>query len=209
MSKGRRHNPPKATVSTPDCTFPETRRARRALGKALTKEVSPTGVTSVKIAMKTINIAMVPESATTSPKGKFSRANKDISVALGRKPESSDLQERHPFDVQICRIPPGKSRCPYHSHTAQFEFFHVLAGSGSVRDKNGLTKVGVGDAFLFPPGEPHQLINDGTQDFVLCIVADNPLGDACHYPDSDKWLIEGRTEHIVSGKPLTYFDGEE
>jgi uncharacterized cupin superfamily protein len=159
--------------------------------------------------MKKINVGTIPESATTSPKGKFSRANKNISIALGRKPDSTELKDRHPFDVQICRIPPGKSRCPYHFHTAQFEFFHVIAGAGSVRDRDGLTKVFAGDAFFFAQSEPHQLINDGTEDFVLYIVADNPLGDACYYPDSDKWLIEGPTDRIVSGKPLTYFDGEE
>jgi hypothetical protein len=62
--------------------------------------------------MKKINIRDVTESASASPKGKFARTNKDISIALGRKPDSTDLSERHPFDVQICRIPSGKSRCP-------------------------------------------------------------------------------------------------
>src|SRR5207253_9499298 len=39
----------------------------------------------------------------SSPKGKFIGAGKEISEALGRKPESTDLNERHPFDVEILR----------------------------------------------------------------------------------------------------------
>ena len=52
----------------------------------------------------------------SSPKEKFSGAGKEISEALGRKPESTDLNERHPFDVEILRIPPGKAPYSYHSH---------------------------------------------------------------------------------------------
>ena len=44
----------------------------------------------------------------SSPKGKFSGAGKEISEALGRKPESTDLNERHPFDVEILRIRRGR-----------------------------------------------------------------------------------------------------
>jgi len=159
--------------------------------------------------MHIVNICNIPESFAASPKGKYSRGVKDVSVALGRQPESFDLRQRQPFDVQICRIPAGKSRCPYHLHTSQFEFYHVLSGEGSVRHKDGVSKVKSGDAFQFAPGEPHQLTNHGIEDFVLCIVADNPLSEACYYPDSDKWLIEAPDGPILRSKPLGYFDGEE
>ncbi len=159
--------------------------------------------------MKKINIRDIPPSTKASPKGKFSRTVTDVSVALGRKPDSADLNERHPFDVQICRIPPGVSRCPYHLHTAQWEFYHVISGSGAVRHKDGVTKVGRDDAFLFAPEEPHQLINDGVEDLVLYIVADNPAGESCYYPDSKKWSIDSSSGQIVRSDALDYFDGEE
>ena len=69
----------------------------------------------------------------SSPKGKFRGAGKEISESLGRKPESTDLNERHPFDVEILRIPPGKAPYSYHAHSAQWEFYHVISGSGIVR----------------------------------------------------------------------------
>ena len=159
--------------------------------------------------MKKINVKDVSESFSISPKGKFARGVKDVSVALGRKPESLDLHERQPFDVQVCRIPAGKTRCPFHQHTAQFEFFQVLSGVGSVRHKDGVTQVLPGDAFQFAPGRPHQLINHGSEDFVVLIVADNPLSEACYYPDSDKWSIEAPEGPILKSQRVDYFEGEE
>ena len=76
--------------------------------------------------MRKINIKDIAEESWTSPKGKFGGASKEISVALGRKPSSTDLNERYPFDIEICRIPPGKSHCPFHSHSAQWEFYTMV-----------------------------------------------------------------------------------
>src|SRR6266571_7059155 len=98
--------------------------------------------------MHKINTTKIVELAWSSPKGKFVGAGKEISEELGRKPQSTDLHERHPFDVEISRIPPGKSNCPYHSHSAQWEFYHVISGKGVVRDENGTTPIEAGDAFI-------------------------------------------------------------
>jgi hypothetical protein len=70
-------------------------------------------------------------------KGKVRRRKQGDLWALGRKLLSTDLNERHPFDIEICRIPPGKSHCPYHSHSAQWEFYHVVSGKGVVRQLMG------------------------------------------------------------------------
>src|SRR5204863_5736064 len=100
---------------------------------------------------------------------------------LGRKPQSTDLNDRPPFDVEITRIFAGKRACPYHSHSAQWEFYHVISGKGAVRHKDGTTPIEAGDAFIFKPGEAHQLINDSSEDMVIYVVADNPMGESCHY----------------------------
>ncbi len=139
--------------------------------------------------MRKINTKDIVEEPWSSPKGKFGGAGKEISEALGRKPLSTDLKERHPFDVEICRIPPGKSAYPYHSHSAQWEFYHVILGGGIVRHKDGTTAIEAGDAFIFEPGQPHQLTNDSSQDLVLYVVADNPIGESCYFPDSQKWIV--------------------
>jgi uncharacterized cupin superfamily protein len=117
--------------------------------------------------------------------------------------------ERHPFDVEICRLAPGQTPCPYHSHSAQWEFYHVISGGGIVRHNEGTTAVEAGDAFLFKPGEPHQLTNNGTEDLIFYVVADNPMGESCHYPDSGKWLVRSPESRLIRSGPLDYFDGEE
>lgn len=159
--------------------------------------------------MNKVNTRDIPEEAWSSPKGKFAMADKNISLRLGREAASTDLLKRHPFDVEICRIPAGKSACPYHSHSAQWEFYHVISGTGVVRDREGSTPVQAGDAFIFEPGSPHQLTSDASGDLVLYIVADNPIGETCHYPDSRKWLVRTPERALIRSEPLDYLDGEE
>ena len=138
-------------------------------------------------------------------------AGKQVSEALGRKPLSTDLKERHPFDIEICRISPGKSAYPYHSHSAQWEFYHVISGKGLVRHQDGTTSIESGDAFVFQPGQPHQLTNpaESEQDLILYVVADNPIGESCHFPDSQKWLVRSPGRALIRSNSLEYYDGEE
>ncbi len=159
--------------------------------------------------MKKINTNELPEEAWTSPKGKFGGFGKEISIALGRKADSLNLLERHPFDIEILRVAAGQTPYVYHSHSAQWEFYHVISGTGKVRDRDGLTPIAAGDAFVFAPGEPHQLINDSQSDLILYVVADNPVGESSHYPDSNKWIVRSPERTIVGGKALDYFEGEE
>jgi uncharacterized cupin superfamily protein len=159
--------------------------------------------------MRKINTKDMVEFSWSSPKGKFAGAGKEVSEKLGRKPQSTDLNERHPFDVEICRIPPGKTPYPYHAHSAQWEFYHVISGTGTVRHQEGTTAIETGDAFIFPPGEPHQLINNSSQDLVLYVVADNPIGECYYYPDSRKWGVPLPERKVIRSDALDYYDGEE
>lgn len=151
----------------------------------------------------------MPEEVWSSPKGKYSSAGKEVSEALGRKPVSTDIRERHPFDVEICRIPAGKTACPYHSHSAQWEFYHVISGQGLVRHGEGTTAIEPGDAFIFEPGQPHQIINESSEDLLLYIVADNPIGESCYYPDSQKWLVRSPERRLIRSEALDYCLDEE
>jgi uncharacterized cupin superfamily protein len=159
--------------------------------------------------MNKVNTNNLPWDPWSSPKGKFAGAGKAVSEALGRKPLSTDLNERHPFDVEILRIQPGKTPYPYHLHSAQWEFYHVISGKGCARHENGLTPIEPGDAFIFPPGKPHQLINDGPEDLIIVVIADNPIGESGYYPDSKKWLVRVPERRIMRSEGLDYYDGEE
>ena len=159
--------------------------------------------------MRKVNSNELEEYSWSSPKGTFAGAGKGLTEALGCDPLSSDLNVRGPFDVEILRIPPGQKPYVYHSHSAQWEFYHVISGTGSIRHREGTTAIGPGDAFLFRPGEPHQLINHSAADLVLYVVADNPIGESCHYPDSNKWLVRSPARALIRSESLDYFDGEE
>jgi uncharacterized cupin superfamily protein len=162
--------------------------------------------------MQKVNLNEVREEERKSPKGKYHKFVKDISIALGREPDSFDLMKRHPFDLALTRIPPGKSYCPYHVESAQFELYLVISGRGKARDeKNAWHEVVAGDAFYFAPGEAHQLNNEHTEDFVYYVIADNPMNDSCYYPDSKKWMVHTPPKNmiVVKGSETDYYDGEE
>jgi uncharacterized cupin superfamily protein len=158
--------------------------------------------------MKKINSNELKEYTWASPKGKFAGAGKDLSEALGWDP-AGESRARHPFAVEILRIPAGQTPYLYHSHSAQWEFYHVISGKAVVRDESGMTEVAEGDAFIFGPGEAHQLMNESAEDVLIYVVADNPIGESCYYPDTGKWLVRSPERRIMRGEALDYFDGEE
>ena len=107
--------------------------------------------------MRKTNTKDIAEDSWTSPKGKFAGFGKSVSIALGRKETSTDLHDRHPFDLEILRLAPGQTPYPYHLHSAQWELYHVISGNGIVRHQDGTTEIEPGDAFVFGPDEPHHL----------------------------------------------------
>ncbi len=159
--------------------------------------------------MRKVNSKNMAEESWSSPKGKFHGVARELSIALGRDASSANAKERHPFDVEILRVVPGHAPYPYHSHAAQWEFYHVISGTGMVRHKDGMTPIETGDAFIFAPDEPHQLTNSGSEDLIIYVVADNPIGESCYYPDSKKWLVRSPERRLIRGESLEYYDGEE
>ena len=155
-----------------------------------------------------LNLRDIAELEQRSPSGKFHSFSKNVSLALGAPRNVGVWGGGHPFDFQIRRIPPGAAVCPHHAHVVQWEFFHVLRGTGTVRAGDARHAIRAGDNFLHPPGEAHQLLNTGTDDLEVFIVADNPQLDAFYYPDSDKWGL--RTPSVFFKlTPVDYFEGED
>jgi uncharacterized cupin superfamily protein len=162
--------------------------------------------------MRKVNLNEIKEEPWQSPSGKYAVCFKGISEALGRQPASLDLSKRHAFDLEWSRVPAGKSNFPYHAHSAQWEFYLVISGNATVRHKDGTTEVGPGDAFIFGPDEPHQILNSGAEDLTYYVIADNPIGESGYYPDSGKWKVNKSSAAdrvVVKGQETDYFDGEE
>jgi uncharacterized cupin superfamily protein len=162
--------------------------------------------------MKKVNVNEIKEERWQSPKEKYAISFKGISESLGREPASLDLSKRHPFDLEWNKVPPGKFNFPYHAHSAQWEFYVIVSGKGTVRHEGGSIEVVAGDAFIFGPNEPHQIKNSGDVDLVYYVVADNPIGESSYYPDSNKWKANRTSaadRPMIKGNETDYFDGEE
>lgn len=158
--------------------------------------------------MKKVHIPSLPEVEQKSPTGKFHSYCRNITLELNGGIRAGTWGGGHPFDVQIRRIPPGAAVCPFHAHMAQWEMFLVQSGAGTVRTGPETHPIKTGDVFVHPPATPHQLINSGTSDLVVLIVADNPPLDSCFYPDSNKWSLRPPGK-IFRMTEVGYFDGEE
>ncbi len=82
-----------------------------------------------------------------------------------------------------------------------------------MRHKDGTTEAGMGDFFIFAPGEPHQIVNSGTSDLIYYCIADNPLSDHAYYPDSDKFAVflpeRTRSVFLKGDGKVDYFHGED
>ena len=155
-----------------------------------------------------VSIDDLPWDNFDSPKRKFRGDSKALSEAVGAKRNTPTSLGGHPFDLELGRVPPGFSCCPFHSHVAQWEFYIFLSGQGTVRTLEGMTPVTAGDVVLHPPGEAHQFTNTGTNDLHYFLIADNPVIDVWHYPDSNKMGISSPRK-IFRATDASYWDGEE
>jgi len=137
--------------------------------------------------MKHVHLDSIPWMEWTSPSGKFHGTGQQISEALGAVMNATLAHGGHPFDLERGKLKPGKSGCPFHRHSAQWECYWIISGSGVMRHGDERREVRAGDVMMHPPGSAHQLINTGDDDLLYYLVADNPMTEVWHYPDSNKW----------------------
>src|SRR5260370_39326509 len=138
--------------------------------------------------MRKINISQVSETAQHSPKGTFAVFRKHISLALGGLKDVGVSGGGHPFDLELVRVPPHCAAWPLHAHSAQWELYIIISGSGKIHTLSETMDVRAGDAFIHPPEEAHQLRNVGQDDLIYYVIADNAVADVIYYPDSKKWF---------------------
>jgi uncharacterized cupin superfamily protein len=161
--------------------------------------------------MKRVNENELPWIERTSPRGTFHRFRRDLSHAFDGAAAGPALSGPAPFEVELVRLPPGAANFPFHSHAAEWECYLILAGTGTLRAGPRRDRVGPGDCLLCPPGEAHQLVNDGADDLRYYVIANNAPADVWHYPDSDKWGFarpDGDDLYFRAAE-VDYFDGEE
>lgn len=158
--------------------------------------------------MKLVHESEVPWEERRSPKGLYHLFRRHLSEALGAPRSAGVAKGGHPFDVELARLAPGAANFPLHSHSAQWELYLILSGTGEVQAGDTVTAIRGGDVFMCPPGEAHQLRNTGSEELVYYVVADNPPVDVNHYPNSGKWAAMPQRKFFKI-QEVDYFEGEE
>ena len=161
--------------------------------------------------MNRINQDDLPWVERRSPKGKFHKFRRNLSRALASEAAGPTLRGPAPFEVELMRLPSGAANFPFHSHSAEWECYLILSGSGTMRTAARRTKLAPGDCVMCPPGEAHQIVNDGEGDLVYYVIANNAPSDVWHYPDSDKWgfsLPDGDDVYFRKSD-VDYYEDEE
>lgn len=131
-------------------------------------------------------------------------------------------QQRKPLSpspslgASLWRLPAGKKSFPFHMHHVTEEALFVVSGTAKVRTPDGLTAIGPGDFVSFPPGDgAHQLVNDGTADFVYLGLSSGKGFDLVDYPDSGNFASAvgtfptGQRFVFKKAAQVAYFDGEK
>lgn len=165
-----------------------------------------------------VRIADIEEEPFESPKKKFVVIGRQISVALQKQDEKDRTA---PFDLEHVVLPAGKSNFPYHNHATTWEMYYALSGKAQMRIDGEIHDFEPGDVIQCAPGQAHQLVNNGTEDFTYLVIANNTDFDACYYPDSDKMNLnpiwkanlqnvnERAWTRAQEGLIHSYWDGEE
>lgn len=123
-----------------------------------------------------INLNDVPEEHQewSWQDGKYERYRRHISVALGNTEDN-----RHPFDAEYTRVPPGARPCPVHAHTHMWEFFIVVSGRAIVQRNGESVEAVEGDCFMQPAGTRHRIRNASeTEDLVYYVIGNEHEEDS-------------------------------
>ena len=159
--------------------------------------------------MKKINESEVQQESRKSPKGSYELSRQYISLALGGKKDLGTWAGGHPFDIELSRLPVGKKNFPFHSHAAQWEHYIIISGTGRFLDnEKNWHDVKSGDHIICPPGDSHQLENDGNEELVYYVIADHHPADITSYPNTNKRQLKPEYR-IVETVDSDYYKDEE
>lgn len=73
-----------------------------------------------------------------------------------------------PFEGAWAVLEPGASTTPHSHH--EFEMFIAAAGTATISSDGRLSPFVAGDIAYLPPGETHQIVNVGDEDFRMFSV---------------------------------------
>lgn len=111
--------------------------------------------------------------------------------------------------INMMRVQPGHSVCPFHTHQREDEAFFVISGRGVLRYGDDVHALRAGDCVSCPAGTgtAHQIANPFDEELVYLAIGNHDPQEVCTYPDSGKVMVRGLgLTGRVENAP--YFDGE-
>lgn len=148
--------------------------------------------------MPKIELANVPERRGSGYPAPYAQsAQGRIKQALGDAGGLSD------FGVNLTRLPPGAWSSQRHWHTREDEFVYVLAGELVLITDAGEQPLRAGEcaAFAKNVADGHHLVNRGSETAIYLEIGTRSGDDACHYPDIDLYVEDGKGFTHKDGTP--------
>jgi uncharacterized cupin superfamily protein len=120
---------------------------------------------------------------------------RDIADTAGVLVDLSGAGGLTQFGAWLDTLMPGATSSDRHWHTVEDEFLYMLQGQATLIDDKGAQTLGPGDVACWPNGCPnaHHLVNRGTAACTFLIVGTRVAHDICHYPDSGRQQVNGKT----------------
>jgi uncharacterized cupin superfamily protein len=111
--------------------------------------------------------------------------------------------------VNLMRVPPGRSACPFHAHQREDEVFYVMSGRGVFRYGDSLQEIAPGDCIACPAGTDiaHQLANPFDEDLTYLAIGLHDPDEVCVYPDNGKVMVRS-LKRIGYLETVDYMEGE-
>jgi uncharacterized cupin superfamily protein len=111
--------------------------------------------------------------------------------------------------VNLCRLPEGRTMCPFHFHEKEDEVFFVISGRGVLRYGDDVRELRAGDCVSCPAGTKiaHQIANPFDDDLVYLAIGPHHPDEVCVYPDTGKLLIRS-LKRLGFVQEAQYAEGE-
>jgi uncharacterized cupin superfamily protein len=111
--------------------------------------------------------------------------------------------------VNLSRLPPGHTMCPFHHHMLEDEVFFILSGRGVLRYGDDVRELRAGDCVSCPAGTQvaHQIANPFDQDLTYLAIGPHEPHEVAVYPDSGKVMVRSLNQVGVLQK-TAYLEAE-
>ena len=152
--------------------------------------------------MRKINTNELAEETWASPKGKFVGSGKKSPKLWAVSPIPLIPTKGIPLMSRFAAFCQATAHTPITCTARNGSSITSLPARESCRHQDGRTAIETGDVFIFKPGEAHQIFNDSSQDLILYVVADNPIGESTYYPDSKKWGVRSPERRLLRSEAL-------